>query len=65
MFLLYFVIGLAVTIAAISALLIWRERRAGDYQDHLDPRDRPSAEQSAALGAALSTSTHRTGGSAF
>jgi len=65
MFLLYFAIGLAVLIVAISVLLIWRERRADDYQDHLDPRDLPSAEQSSALGNAMSTSTHRAGGSAF
>jgi len=65
MFLLYFAIGLAVLIVAISALLIWRERRAGDYQDQLDPRDAPSAAQSSALGNAMSTSTHRAGGSAF
>jgi hypothetical protein len=65
MFLLYFVIALVVLIVAVSALLIWREHRAADYQDHLDPRDQPSAAQSAALGNAMSTSTHRAGGSAF
>ena len=65
MFLLYFAIALAVLVVSISVFLIVRERRAADYQDHLDPRDMPSAEQSSALGNAMSTSTHRAGGSAF
>ena len=65
MFLLYFAIALVVIIVAVSALLVWRERRAADYVDHLDPRDRPSAEQSSATATAHSTATHRSVGGAF
>ena len=65
MFLLYFAIALVVIVGAISALLIWRERRAGDYQDHLDPRDMPTREHASTQAAAYSSMTSRTGGSAF
>ncbi|WP_411700296.1 hypothetical protein [Conyzicola sp.] len=65
MFLTIFAIGIVAIILIISALLIWRERRAGDYQDHLDPRDQPGGEHAAAMAAAYSSGPSSMGGGAF
>jgi ABC-type nickel/cobalt efflux system permease component RcnA len=65
MFLAIFAITLLAIILVVGFLLVWREWRASDYTDHLDPRDEPSREQANASATAHSTSTHRAGGSVF
>ena len=65
MFLAIFAISLLAIVLIVGFLLVWREYRASDYQDHLDPRDVPSSEAARATATAQAASTHRAGGGVF
>ena len=65
MFLVIFAISLLAIVLVVGFLLVWREWRASDYQDHLDPRDLPTSEAARATATAHAAATHRAGGGVF